>query len=105
MTRLTYHIIPSRIRAKKTVSFVDRHITKYQDFMADLDERKSVLQETTNMRAHTMNGIKFLDSLSRRKNDVIGFLGKLKTTINDKPRAFGDRTSKLWKRAIKGKQK
>ena len=41
--------------AKKTVSFLDRH-----------------------MRAHTMNGINFLESLCRRQNDVIGFLGDSK---------------------------
>ena len=81
--------------AKKTVAFLDGHIGKHQAFLADLGQRKSTLQQKTNMRAHTLNGIKFLEILGRQQKDVIGFLGGLKTTINDKLRASGDRTEAL----------
>ena len=66
--KVAYRIRPSV--CLRRLSILDRHIAKYQDFVADLGERKSALQKTK-MRAHTMNGIKFLESLFRRKNDVI----------------------------------
>ena len=54
----------------RRLSFLDRHTIKYQDFMADLGERKSVLQKTK-MRAHTMNRIKSLlgDRMMFRTNN------------------------------------